>query len=65
MVIAILARIRAWCQGLAMTQEVTGRLVFMSEVEHGTSGINRHTDNGWLNSLLYVDTRELVLEIYS
>jgi hypothetical protein len=48
-----------------MTQEVTGRLVFMSEVEHRTSRINRHTANGWLNSLLYVDTRELVLEIHS
>jgi hypothetical protein len=40
-----LARIRIWCQALTMTQEVTGRLVFMSEVEHETSGINRHTDN--------------------
>jgi hypothetical protein len=43
--VALLARIRVWCQALAMTQDVIGRLVFMSEVEHETPGINRHTDN--------------------
>ena len=45
MVIALLTRIRVWYQVLVMTQEVIGRLVFMSEVEHEMSGINRHTDN--------------------
>jgi hypothetical protein len=44
-VIALLARIRIWRQALTMTQEVTGRLAFMSEVEYEPSGINKHTDN--------------------